>query len=68
MGTAPFQQGDRIVLDSMMDDPDPIPRGTTGTVEWCIELGDASWQVIVKWNIPRSLTLIIPPDRAHKED
>lgn len=55
--------GDRIRLISMIDDPDPIPVGTIGTVvglypqrEWT--------QVDVDWENGRSLMLSIPPDQV----
>jgi len=63
----PFAPGDRIVLDQMVDDPDPIPAGTTGTVVLCTDLHDGHWQVVVQWDCPRLLTLIVPPDRAHRK-
>ena len=58
-----LQAGDRIRLVSMVDDPDPIPTGTTGTVlsvsdqsDWC--------QVDVDWDNGRSLMLSLPDDRV----
>ncbi len=50
--------GDRIVLDYMPNDPDPIPPGTTGTV---IEVTPALYGragIQVQWDIARSLSLI----------
>ena len=56
--------GDRIELLSMPNDPCPIPVGTKGTVEWVNECKDIGFtQVSVKWDIPRSLLLTVPPDR-----
>lgn len=65
-----FQPGDRIVLDQMGDDPDPVPSGTRGTVLFVMNdaFGMGDVQVEVKWDNGRSLALIMPPDRAHKED
>ena len=55
--------GDRIQLLSMVEDPDTIPVGTTGTI---VELYlHSDWmQVDVDWDINRSLMLSIPPDRV----
>lgn len=50
--------GDRIELLSMPDDPDPIPTGSTGTVLW-----STPEQVVVDWDIRRSLSLIVGVDR-----
>jgi hypothetical protein len=69
MSTAPFAPGDRIELVRMPDDPDPIPAGTQGTVEMCLDqsfIKPGSWQVVVKWDIARSLSLVVPPDVARK--
>lgn len=60
---APFKKGDRIELLDMPNDPDPIPRGTHGTVQDCVWLmGFEIWQVLVDWDIDRSLAVTIPPD------
>lgn len=54
--------GKRIKLVEMVDDPYPIPPGTTGTVTLACEvLGNM--HLTVKWDIERSLTLVCPPDR-----
>jgi hypothetical protein len=43
------QPGDRIRLPSMLDDPDPIPPGTTGTVAAVRQ--QRTWaQVDVEWD------------------
>jgi hypothetical protein len=65
---APCQAGDRIRLVQMSEDPDPIPPGTTGTVEdvqrWSGGYGrPETWQITVRWDIERSLSLIWPADR-----
>jgi len=60
--TTTIRSGDRIRLLSMPDDPDPIPAGSTGTIESVTEgpLG----QVQVKWDgSNRSLSLIPGVDR-----
>ena len=60
--TTTIRTGDRIRLLSMPDDPDPIPIGSTGTIEAVTEgpLG----QVHVKWDDSnRSLALIPGVDR-----
>lgn len=50
--------GSRIALVEMLDDPDPIPVGTTGTVT-----RTTPDQITVEWDIPRSLCLIVGVDR-----
>lgn len=63
-GPPPFAKGDRIRLDQMgSDDPCPIPPGATGTVLYASWFA-GRWQVCVKWDIPRSLNLVVPPDLA----
>ena len=47
-------QGTRICLDSMENDPQPIPSGTKGTV---IAVDDAG-QLLMKWDNGRFLSLI----------
>ena len=55
--------GDRIRLVAMLDDPDPIPPGTTGTVVSVRTQG--TWaQVDVKWDNGRTLMLVVPPDEC----
>jgi hypothetical protein len=60
--SCPLKAGDRIRLLSM-DDPDPIPVGTTGTVVGVYPQSDWT-QVDVDWDNGRSLMLSIPPDRV----
>lgn len=64
MADAPCKIGDRIRLIQMPDDPDPIPEGTTGTVldVHRVRLQSGYWQVSVKWDIDRSLSVVVPPD------
>ena len=56
-----IRTGDRIRLLHMPDDPDPIPAGSTGTIESVTEgpLG----QVWVRWDSGRSLALVPGVDR-----
>lgn len=56
-----IRRGDRIRLIHMADDPDPIPAGSTGTIESVTEgpLG----QVWIRWDSGRSLALIPGVDR-----
>jgi hypothetical protein len=70
----PFAKGDRIEMIEMgvdphsgKADPDPISPGAQGSVEYCMWFVSWNqWQVIVKWDNGRSLSLMIPPDRAKK--
>lgn len=62
-----FKAGDRVRLVSMIDDPDPIPAGTAGTVVRPYPQRD--WlQLDVAWDNGRSLMLCIPPDRVEHLD
>lgn len=54
--------GDRIRLDAMPDDPDPLPAGSTGRVVEVTHFGDWS-QLVVNWDSGRCLCLSVPPDR-----
>lgn len=65
-----FQAGDRVRLASeMINDPCPIPVGSTGTVQLANPLGGAlgnSVQYIIAWDPPnaqRKLMPICPPDQ-----
>lgn len=72
MKTSPFQPGDRIELVEMLNDPYPVPTGTQGTVEFCnyaplmLKQGMSEWQIGVKWDSGRTLSLCVPPDKARK--
>lgn len=60
-----FKAGQRIRLVSMIDDPDPIPAGTTGTVVKTYPQQD--WfQIDVEWDNGRTLMLSIPPDEIER--
>ncbi len=56
-----YPKGTRICLDSMENDPFPIPSGSKGTVE-CV---DDAGNIIMKWDSGRSLSLIPGEDRFH---
>jgi hypothetical protein len=56
------QPGDRIRLIAMLDDPHPVPPGTTGTVT-AVRLQRTWSQVDVKWDNGRTLMLVVPPDQ-----
>jgi len=62
MKTTPVAEGQRIRLDYMGDDPEPIPLGTAGTVVLVCKL-DHWTQVWVDWDNGRQLALTCPPDR-----
>lgn len=54
--------GRRVRLLEMPIDPDPLPPGSEGTVEWVTRL--QGWdQIAVKWDNGRTLLLCVPPDR-----
>jgi len=57
--------GDHIELVEMSENPDPIPPGTQGTVDWVNEL-PPFMQIGVRWENGRSLMLCVPPDRYRK--
>lgn len=64
-----YHPGDRVVLLRMVDDPDPIAPGSTGTVtgSGVHDLGDGLREhVNVRWDDGRTLSLLVPPDVAEK--
>ncbi len=65
-----IQEGDRIELIAMADDPRPIPTGTKGTVTFINPVnlggGDRFTQYSVKWDDGRSLMPCVPPDTIRK--
>ena len=56
-----YPEGTRICLDSMENDPFPIPSGSRGTVQFVDDAG----QLIMKWDNGSSLSLIPGEDRFH---
>jgi hypothetical protein len=61
-----LEPGDWVVLVSMPNDPDPIPRGTCGKVERVVAFDGHHVQVEVAWESGRTLSLVIPPDHVVK--
>jgi len=57
-------KGNRIELIEMPEDPNPVPRGTRGTVTHVNRVGDAFAQVSVDWDNGSTLMLTFPPDRV----
>lgn len=54
--------GDRVVLIMMGDDPDPVPPGSIGTINYVT--GDSMGYIIgVQWDSGRSLSLVEPADK-----
>ena len=49
-----FPPGTRIRLDSMMNDPQPIPKGMTGTVQGIDDAG----QLLMEWDNGHGLSLV----------
>ena len=62
MMKARYPAGTRICLDSMGNDPDPIPSGTKGTVEFVDDIGT----VFCKFDNGRSFGMIPGEDSFHK--
>jgi hypothetical protein len=63
-----YKVGDRIEMVLMPDDPDPIPTGTQGTIDYVtdVDLGRPNrpyTQIGVKWDNGRTLSVCTPPDR-----
>lgn len=57
-----YPEGTRICLDSMENDPNPIPSGTKGTVQFVDDMGS----VFCKFDNGRSLGMILGEDSFHK--
>jgi hypothetical protein len=60
-----WQQGDRIELVAMPDDPNPVRKGTRGTVrEVMLEYPRYDQTVLaVDWDDGRTLNVVLPPDQ-----
>ena len=59
MTAAPVRVGDRVRVTGPMNDPDPIPVGTEGTVDWVGQwVSDYTRQIGVKWDNGRTLILL----------
>lgn len=56
-----YPEGTRICLDSMENDPNPIPSGTKGTVQFVDDVGT----VFCKFDNGRSLGVIPGEDSFH---
>jgi hypothetical protein len=64
-----MKPGDRIRLVEMLNDPDPLPVGATGTIQDIVRLDADAEQWWIKWDAPnerRSLSLVVPPDRVEQ--
>ena len=57
-----YPRGTRVQLDSMGDDPRPIPDGTKGTVSFVDDIGT----VFVNFDNGRSLGICLEVDSFHK--
>jgi uncharacterized protein DUF4314 len=57
------EEGTRIRLIEMTDDPNPLPAGSLGTVRGGSDTIGRWTQIWVKWDSGRTLSLSIPPDR-----
>jgi hypothetical protein len=57
------KKGDRIRLNYMPDDPNPIPSGSEGEVTHVNEVKSMNFtQIGVAWDNGRTLSLAVPPD------
>jgi hypothetical protein len=54
--------GQRIELEYMADDPDPIPRGERGTITW-VSKSELYPQIGVAWDNGRTLMLVPGKDQ-----
>lgn len=57
-----YPVGTRVQLDSMGDDPNPVPNGTKGTVSFVDDIGT----VFVNFDNGRSLGICPEVDSFHK--
>lgn len=64
-----LHEGARIEMLLMANDPCPIPAGSLGTVtsiqdlSWLGKRYKDQWQVAVKWDSGRTLSLCLPEDK-----
>lgn len=58
-----LKPGDRIRITRLMNDPDPLPVGSEGTVSRFNDFGDFA-QASVKWDNGRLLMLTFPEDES----
>ena len=58
-----MKAGAKIKMVAMIDDPDPIPPGTTGVV-LSVQHGFRPGETVlaVRWDNGRSLNVVTPPD------
>lgn len=59
-----YPAGTKIVLDSMENDPCPIPSGTKGVTTGVDDAGN----ILVKWSNGRSLSIIPIEDSFHIDE
>lgn len=52
-------KGDRVKIEEMPEDPDPIPKGTEGTVE---SIASGVQVLHIDWDNKRSLSLLFDAD------
>lgn len=57
-----YPRGTRVQLDSMGNDPNPVPNGTKGTVSFVDDIGT----VFVNFDNGRSLGICPETDKFHK--
>ena len=57
-----YPRGTRVQIDSMDDDPNPVPNGTKGTVSFVDDIGT----VFVNFDNGRSLGICPEVDSFHK--
>ena len=61
-----YKIGDRIEMVRMNNDPDPIPPGTKGTVDFVSKTPWDDVQLGVKWDNGRTLSVLLPEDSIRK--